>query len=189
MLKTNIQILTVIRNRYGKLFNDKNKDVGNNSYSHKDARRQREKSFDVPLLDTPKTPWDVFEKRLKSKDCVEILLNYLGNLEKKVKDIHKLVFFNNRNQIKREKQLADLNKLMKLLSNKFYEFEKERQEQKKVIEEVYGAVSFSNEKRNCITEQVDRQEQYSRRNYHGAEISVILLVERSAIKLLILIRY
>ena len=189
MLKTNIQILTVIRNRYGKLFNDKNKDVGNNSYSHKDARRQREKSFDVPLLDTPKTPWDLFEERLKSEDCVEILLTYLGNLEKEVKDIHKLVFFNNRNQIKREKQLADLNKLMKFLSNKFYEFEKERQEQKKVIEEVYGAVSFSNEKRNCITEQVDRQEQYSRRNYHGAEISVILLVEWSAIKLLILIRY
>ena len=113
----------------------------------------------------------------------------MGNLEKKVKDIHKLVFFNNRNQIKREKQLADLNKLMKFLSNKFSEFEKERQEKKKVIEEVYGAVSFSNEKRNCITEQVDRQEQYSRRKYHGAEISVILLVERSAIKLLILIRY
>ena len=56
MLKTNIQILTVIRNRYSKLFNDKNKDVGNNSNSQEDARRHREKSFDVPLLDTPKTP-------------------------------------------------------------------------------------------------------------------------------------
>ena len=56
MLKTNIQILTVIRNRYSKLFNDKNKDVGNNSNSEEDARGQREKSFDVPLLDTPKTP-------------------------------------------------------------------------------------------------------------------------------------
>ena len=97
----------------------------------------------------------------------------MGNLEKEVKDIHKLVFFNNNNQSKREKQLADLNRLMKFLSTKFYEFGKERQKQKKVIEEIYGAVSFSNEKRNSITEQVDQQEQYSRRNYHGAEISVI----------------
>ena len=50
------------------------------------------------------------------------------------------------------------------MSNKFDEFEKERQEQKNMIEELRGKVSFSNRKLNCITEQVDRQEQYCRRN-------------------------
>ena len=50
------------------------------------------------------------------------------------------------------------------------EFEKERQEQKKVIEELRGEVSSLNEKLNCIAKQVDQQEQCSRRNYlliHG----------------------
>ena len=50
------------------------------------------------------------------------------------------------------------------MSDKFDEFEKERQEQKKVIEELRGEVSSLNENLNGFTEQVDRQEQYSRRN-------------------------
>ena len=88
----------------------------------------------------------------------------LRNLEKEVKDIHKLALSNNNNQIKGEKQLADLSESIKFMSDKFDEFEKERQEQKKVIEELRGEVSSLNEKLNGITEQVDRQEQYSRRN-------------------------
>ena len=50
------------------------------------------------------------------------------------------------------------------MSDKFDEFEKERQEQKKVIEELRGEVSSLTEKLNGVTERVDRQEQYSRRN-------------------------
>ena len=50
------------------------------------------------------------------------------------------------------------------MSDKFDEFEKERQEQKKVIEELWGEVRSLNEKLNGITEQVDWQEQYSRQN-------------------------
>ena len=88
----------------------------------------------------------------------------LRNLEKEVKDIHKLALSNNSNQIKGEKQLADLSKSIKFISHKFDEFEKEREEQKKVIEELRGEVSSLNEKLNGFTEQVDRQEQYSRRN-------------------------
>ena len=50
------------------------------------------------------------------------------------------------------------------MSDKFDEFEKERQEQKMVIEQLKGEVSSLNEKLNGITEQVDRQEKYSRQN-------------------------
>ena len=56
------------------------------------------------------------------------------------------------------------------MSDKFDDYEKERQEQKKVIEELQSEVSSLNEKLNGITEQVDCQEPYSRRNYlliHG----------------------
>ena len=87
----------------------------------------------------------------------------MRNLEKEVKDIHKLALSNNSNQIKGEKQLADLSELIKFMSYKFDEFEKERQEQKKVIEELRVEVSSLNEKLNCIAKQGDRQEQYSRR--------------------------
>ena len=42
------------------------------------------------------------------------------------------------------------------MSDKFDEFGKEKQKQKKVIEELRGEVSSLNEKLNGITEQVDR---------------------------------
>ena len=89
----------------------------------------------------------------------------MRNLEKEVKDIHKLALSNNNNnQIKGEKQLSSLSESIKFTSDKFDEFEKERQEQKKVIEELRGEVSSLNEKLNGITEPLDQQEQYSRRN-------------------------
>ena len=50
------------------------------------------------------------------------------------------------------------------MSDKFEELENERQEQKTVIEELRDEVSSLNEKLNGFTEQVDRQQQYSRRN-------------------------
>ena len=48
------------------------------------------------------------------------------------------------------------------MSDKLDGFEKERQEQKKVIEELRGERFSLNEKLNGITEQVEWQEQYSR---------------------------
>ena len=50
------------------------------------------------------------------------------------------------------------------MSDKLDGFEKERQEQKKVIEELRGERFSLNEKLNGITEQVEWQEQYSRWN-------------------------
>ena len=82
----------------------------------------------MSLLETLKTPVDVFEESLKSEDCVKILLNCLRNLEE-VKDIHKLALSNNKNQIKDERQLANLSESIKFISNKFGEIENEKQEQ------------------------------------------------------------
>ena len=103
--------------------------MSNNSNTEEDAKRQREESPsespNVSMLDTPKTPGDVFEESLKSEDCVKMLLSCLRYLEKEVKDIHKLALSNNNNnQIKGEKQLADLNESINFMSDKFDEFEK-----------------------------------------------------------------
>ena len=119
--------------------------MSNNSNTEEDAKIQRKespsKSPNVSMFDTPKTPGDVFEESLQSEDCVNILLSSLRNLEKEVKDIHKLALSNNDNQIKDEKQLADLSESIKFMSDKFNEFEKEIQEQKKIIQELLGQVS------------------------------------------------
>ena len=130
--------------------------MSNNSNTEEDNRRQGEESPGVSLLDTTKSPGNVFEESLNLEDCVKILLNCLRNLEE-VKDIHKLALFNNKNQIKGKKQLVNLSESIKFMSNKFDEFEKEGQEQKKVVEELRGEVS-------SLSFFFDRQEQYYRRN-------------------------
>ena len=79
--------------------NSKKRDLSNNSNSEEDNKSQREESPsespNVSMLDTRKTPGNVFEESLKSEDCVKILLNCLRNLEKEVKDILKLALSNN----------------------------------------------------------------------------------------------
>ena len=111
-------------------FNSENRDLSNNSNTEEDTKRQREESPsespNVSMLDTPKTPGDAFGESLKSEDCLKILLSCLRNLEKDMKDIHKMALSNNNNQIKGEKQLADLSESIKFMSDKFEEFEKER---------------------------------------------------------------
>ena len=127
-----------------KFFKSKKRDLSKNSNPKEDAKRQREESPsenpNVSMLDISKTPRNVFEESLKSEDCVKILLSCLRNLEKEVKDMQKLALSNNNNQIKGEKQLGDLSESIKFISGKFDEFEKERQEQKKVIQELRGEV-------------------------------------------------
>ena len=79
----------------------------------------------------------------------------------------------NNNRIKGKKQLAGLCELIKYMSNKFDEFEKERQEQEKEIKELRSEICFFNEKCNCIMELEDQQEQYSRQNWfliHSMEL-------------------
>ena len=77
--------------------------MSSNSNTEEVAKRQRVESPDVSLLDTSKIPVDVFEESLKSEDCLKNLLKCMRNLEKEVKDIHKLAVSNNSNQIKGEK--------------------------------------------------------------------------------------
>ena len=79
----------------------------------------------------------------------------------------------NNNRIKGKKQLVGLCELIKYMSNKFDEFEKERQEQEKEIKELRSEICFFNEKCNCIMELEDQQEQYSRQNWfliHSMEL-------------------
>ena len=61
------------------------------------------------------------------------MLEYLKTLEVKISEIYNLSNDTRSMQIKGGKQLADLTQSVKLMSQKFDEFEKDRKEKKKII--------------------------------------------------------
>ena len=68
--------------------------------------------------------------------------------------------------------LADLSKSIKFITDKFDEYEKEREVKNKIIKEVNGKVCALNERSKVLEESIDQQGQYSRRNcllIHGVE--------------------
>ena len=75
---------------------------------------------------------DVFNDGLDNEDCRGILLNCLKNLEKEVKYIRSLVNQNRQIQIKDEHLLADVSKSVKSITDKFDEYEEQREEKMKL---------------------------------------------------------
>ena len=70
----------------------------------------------------------------------------------------------------RESQLTSLGEAMDFMTNKFEEYERERQENDKIIDTMKSDMVNMNEKIENLERIVDRQEQYSRRNWlllHG----------------------
>ena len=88
-----------------KLLNSKKEDLSNNSNTEEDAKRKREKRVLTCHRQILPKHLGIFLKRVSSR---KIVLNCLRNLEKEVKNIHKLALSNKNNQIKDDKQLADL---------------------------------------------------------------------------------
>ena len=66
-------------------------------------------------------------------------------------------------QIKGEQSLADLSKSAKFITDKFDEYEKEREE-KKITKQLNEKVSALTERSKVLEESVHQQGQYSRRN-------------------------
>ena len=73
---------------------------------------------------------NVFNDGLDNEACRVILLNYLKNLEEKDKTVRRLVDQNRLTQIKGEQSLPNLSKSLKFITDKFDEYEKEREEKK-----------------------------------------------------------
>ena len=75
---------------------------------------------------------EVFQQVSITNDISEVL-EYLRTLEVKISEIYNLSNDTRSMQIKGGKQLADLTQSVKLMSQKFDEFEKDRKEKKKII--------------------------------------------------------
>ena len=143
---------------------NKERDLSSGSKVDDEPKRQREESPDVSCLDSSTSPRNVFAESLESKECVEILMNCLKNLEKEVKELKDLASSNNANQIKGQRQLLDLKETVDFISNRFDDFERDRLEKEKVIEDLKEEVTYLTGKVDDITAETDGQEQYSRRN-------------------------
>ena len=115
---------------------NKKRDSRSGSKEDDELKQQREGSPDVSCLESPTSPENVFPEKLKSNECVEILMNCLKNLENEVKELKDLASSNNANQIKGEKQLLNLKDAVDFISNKFDDFEHHRHEKEEIKEEV-----------------------------------------------------
>ena len=107
---------------------------------------------------------DVFAESLKSPECIEILFNWLRNVERQTKDIYTLENSTQDHQIKGEKQLIDQVESINFLSDKFKEYEEDRAKKDKTIEDLESEVDSLSTKIEKLEKLQDQQEQYSRRN-------------------------
>ena len=103
---------------------------------------------------------NVFNDGLDNEACRVILLNYLKNLEEKDKTVRRLVDQNRLTQIKGEQSLPNLSKSVKFITDKFDEYEKEREEKNEIIKKLNEKVSASTERSNVFEKSIDHQGQY-----------------------------
>ena len=91
-------------------------------------------------------------------------MNCTQNLEKKVDQIFKMLEKTEDRQIKGECQLTDLAKGVEFITQKFDEYEKDRQEKGAIIAALQSELKNSNIKVEDLEKKTEMQEQYSRRN-------------------------
>ena len=88
----------------------------------------------------------------------------MKKLEEEILKVLQMCEKSKESQIKGESQLNSLSEAMEFMTNKFDEYERERQEKDKIIDSMKSDMVNMNEKIEKVEMIVDRQEQYSRRN-------------------------
>ena len=122
-LTSDIEDTKSIANNFGA---SKKRDISDGCKTSEKAR----KTWRNTSASTISDECDVFSDALNNKDCGGILLNCLKNLEKEVKTIRSLVDQNRQTQIKGEQSLVDFSKSVKVITDKFNRYKKEREEKK-----------------------------------------------------------
>ena len=101
---------------------------------------------------------------MNSPESFQILFNCLQNVEKSVKEIHEMQEKTQSSQIKGELQLKELSEAVEFITKKFDQYEAERKEKEKIINDLQGKVSEMSNELEVLKNSLDRQQQYSRRN-------------------------
>ena len=79
---------------------------------------------------------DVFVEGIESPRCASILYDCLKDLEPKVNEIYKLSSSTKDAQMKDAKQLEDVSESIKFINEKFEEYEADRKQKEKEIQEL-----------------------------------------------------
>ena len=116
--------------------NSKKRDLSGDSNTEEERKKIRDGSSASTTEDC-----DVFKEGLESPECKEILFNCLKNLQEKVTEIFNLVQDTRNMQIKGGKQLEELKNSVEVMSDKFYEYKKDRKEKEKIINGLQNEVS------------------------------------------------
>ena len=134
-----------------------------------DSGEQQKKAREGSLKENPDVD-SVFITSMDSPECLLILFNCLQNVEKSVKEIHEMQEKSQSSQIKGELQLKELSEAVEFITKKFDQYEAERKEKEKIINDLQGKVSEMSNELEVLKNLLDRQQQYSRRNWvliHG----------------------
>ena len=142
-------------------------DKSTNEEERKKAREQFGFIIKETIDDT-----DVIAEGIESPHCASILYDCLKNLESNVNEIYELSFSIKDAQIKGAKQLEDTSESIKFINEKFQKYKADRKQKEKEIAELKEDLASLKEKFFQVDKTLDRQEQYSRRNFllvHGVE--------------------
>ena len=83
-------------------------------------KKTREGSLEEnPVVDS------VFTTSMNSPECLQVLFNFLQNVEKRAKEIHETQEKTQSSQIKGEFQLKDLSEAIEFITKKFDQYESE----------------------------------------------------------------
>ena len=101
----------------------------------------------------------VFATSMDSPERLQILFNCLLNVEKSVKEIHEMQEKTQSSQIKGELQLKDLSEPVEFITKKFDQYETERKEKEKIINDLQGKLSEMSNEIEVLKNSLDRQQQ------------------------------
>ena len=142
-------------------FDKKKQDLSSKSSNRDDSKRTTVSSLDDSIVNATNT--DVFTESLKPQDCVTILYSCMKKLKEEMNKVLHMCEKIKDSQTKDERQLNSLSEAVGL-TNKFEEYERERQEKDKIIDSMKSDIVNTTEKIEELERIVDRQEQYLRRN-------------------------
>ena len=95
---------------------------------------------------------------MDSPECLQILLNCLQNVEKSVKEMQEMQEKTQSSQIKGELPLKDLSEAVEFITEKFDQYETERKEKEKIINDLQGKLSEMSNEIEVLKNSLDRQQ-------------------------------
>ena len=161
-LQSEIVLGTQIIRDISKFFNSssKKRDLSDQSCNGEEPKKAR-----GSLNDSSVSLEDVFTEVMKSPECLYIFVNYMKNIEAKIKEIWEMNQVTQDNQIKGECQLRDLVKSIEFYNEKFDELDRDNRKKEEKINELEEITRKMDKKNDDLNRAIDKHEQYSRRNW------------------------